>query len=117
MLRGLRLFLLALIVFATVAPKIVWAESFETSARQAIVVDANTGQVIYEKDADKRMPTASMSKVMTAYVVGEALAKGEITKDTPMLVSQNAWRPGADDSKMFVELGNHIPVWQLLPSA
>jgi D-alanyl-D-alanine carboxypeptidase (penicillin-binding protein 5/6) len=92
----------------------VWAETFETAARQAIVVDANTGQVIFEKDADKRMPTASMSKVMTAYVVADALAKGEITKDTPMLVSKNAWRPGADDSKMFVELGNRIPVWQLL---
>ena len=110
MLRKSCLFLVALLAFATTTR----AEDFQTVARQAIVVDANTGQVIFEKDADKRMPTASMSKVMTAYVVADALAKGEIKKDTQMLVSKNAWRPGADDSKMFVELGNRIPVWDLL---
>jgi len=87
---------------------------FETSARQAIVIDANTGTVLYEKDADKRMPTASMSKVMTAYAVADALKKGEIHKDTLLEVSKNAWRPKSDNSLMFVELGARIPVWDLV---
>jgi len=88
------------------------AETFQTLARQAIVVDANTGTVLFEKDADKRMPTASMSKVMTAYVVADTLAKGDIKKDTLMSVSQKAW--STQGSKMFVELGNRIPVWELM---
>lgn len=103
-----------LFVFAVVfGVSAAHAVDFTTTARQAIVVDANTGTVLFEKDADKRMPTASMSKVMTAYVVGDALKKAEIQKDTQFLVSKNAWRPASEDSKMFVELGARIPVWDL----
>lgn len=108
MFRGLKCLLVALIICATPAK----AERFATSARQAIVVDTNTGQVIFEKDADQRMPTASMSKVMTAYTVADALAKGEIQKDTLLPVSEKAW--STQGSKMFVELGNRIPVWDLM---
>lgn len=111
MLRQISILLLACLI---ALPFVAHAENFQTTARQAIVIDANTGTVLYEKDADKRMPTASMSKVMTAYVAADALAKGEIHKDTLMLVSKNAWRPASDNSLMFVELGNRIPVWQLL---
>jgi D-alanyl-D-alanine carboxypeptidase (penicillin-binding protein 5/6) len=88
------------------------AEGFETLAKQAVVIDVNTGQILFEKDPDTRMPTASMSKVMTAYVASQALADGQIKKETLMPVSERAWR--MQGSKMFVELGNSIPVWDLL---
>lgn len=107
MRRLLPLFILSLVIFTAPA-----RAEFETLAKQAVVIDVNSGQVLYEKDPDTRMPTASMSKVMTAYVVSEALAKGEIQKNTMMPVSEKAWR--IQGSKMFVELGNHIPVWDLL---
>lgn len=103
---------LAFFLFALIFTLPAFAEGFETVAKQAIVLDVNSGQVLYEKDADTKMPTASMSKVMTAYVISEALAKGEIQKDTMMPVSEKAWR--IQGSKMFVELNNRIPVWELL---
>jgi len=89
---------------------------FETAARQAVVIDVNTGTVLYEKDADKRMPTASMSKVMTAYVVADALKKNEIQKTTIMTVSKKAWMSGesAGGSTMFLEPGTQISAWDLM---
>ena len=106
-LRLYLFFAIAIFITPTMA-----ADDFQTVAKQAIVLDVNSGQILYEKDADTRMPTASMSKVMTAYVVSEALAKGEITKETQYAVSEKAWRMGG--SKMFVELGAAIPVWDLI---
>lgn len=107
MRRLLPFLILSFVFFAAPA-----RAEFETLAKQAYVIDVNSGQVLYEKDPDTRMPTASMSKVMTAYVVSEALSKGEIQKDTMMPVSEKAWR--IQGSKMFVELGNRISVWELL---
>lgn len=103
---------IAFFLFALIFTLPAYAEGFDTLAKQAIVLDVNSGQVLYEKDADTKMPTASMSKVMTAYVISDALAKGEIQKDTMMPVSEKAWK--IQGSKMFVELGNRIPVWDLL---
>jgi len=113
-----RLLSFLLIAVTVIVPSFVHAQAvsvqFNTTARQAIVIDANTGTTLFEKDADRRMPTASMSKVMTAYVVADALKKGEIQKTTLLQVSKNAWRPASDNSLMFVELGNRIPVWDLV---
>lgn len=88
------------------------AAAFDTPARTAILVDYDTGEALYEKDADKRIPPASMTKLMTAAVVFEKLKSGEITMDTKFPVSQTAWKTGG--SKMFVELGSQIRVEDLL---
>jgi rare lipoprotein A (peptidoglycan hydrolase) len=84
----------------------------ETSARQAIIADATTGTVLFEKSADDRMPPASMSKIMTAYVVFDALKRGDIKMDDTLPVSERAWR--MQGSKMFVPLGERVRIDDLL---
>lgn len=83
-----------------------------TKAKKAIVVDYNSGNVLFEKDADKRMPTSSMSKVMTMYMVFEALKKGTLSLDDTMLVSEKAWEKKG--SKMFVPVGKQVKVEDLI---
>ncbi len=88
------------------------AGSIDTSARQAILVDATTDTVLFEKNADQQMPTASMSKIMTMYMVFRALKQGRLTLNDTLPVSERAWRMGG--SKMFVELNNRIRVEDLI---
>jgi D-alanyl-D-alanine carboxypeptidase (penicillin-binding protein 5/6) len=83
-----------------------------TSAKQAIMIDAETGMVLLEKNPDQHMPTSSMSKVMTMFMVFEALKEGRLTLDTELPVSEKAWRK--QGSKMFVEVGDHVAVEDLI---
>ena len=83
-----------------------------TAAQQAIVIDVQTGQVLLDKNADKRMPTSSMSKVMTMYSVFEALKDGRLSLDQKLPVSEKAWRMGG--SKMFVEVGKEVRTEDLI---
>ncbi len=86
--------------------------AFETKAKAAIVVDFETGAVLLEKNADERMPTASMSKVMTMYMVFDALKAGTLSLEDELPVSEKAWRKGG--SKMFVEVGKKVGVEDLI---
>ncbi|PZW51076.1 D-alanyl-D-alanine carboxypeptidase (penicillin-binding protein 5/6) [Humitalea rosea] len=84
---------------------------FDTIARQALILDADTGAVLLEKNADERMPPSSMSKLMTMYVVFDLLKQGRLRPDQTFTVSERAWRMGG--SKMFVELGSDISLENL----
>ena len=86
--------------------------AFETAAREALLMDADTGAILLDKGADTSMPPASMSKIMTIYLVFEALKDGRLTLDTKLPVSEKAWRMGG--SKMFVEVGKEVRVEDLL---
>ena len=88
------------------------AAAFETRAREALVVDDSTGMVLFEKDADRPIPPASMSKLMTLYMLFEALRDGRVTKDTTFLVSPHA--QSMEGSRMFVEAGTSVPVEALI---
>jgi len=88
------------------------AAKMETAAKQVIVKDVETGQILFSKNHDTRMPTSSMSKVMTMYMVFDAIKKGQIKLDTTFTVSEKAWRKGG--SKMFVEVGKKITVEDLI---
>jgi D-alanyl-D-alanine carboxypeptidase (penicillin-binding protein 5/6) len=83
----------------------------DTQARQALLIDFDTGAVLLEKNADDRMPPSSMSKLMTMYVVFDLLKQGRLTLDQQMPVSERAWRMGG--SKMFVQIGTQISVENL----
>jgi D-alanyl-D-alanine carboxypeptidase (penicillin-binding protein 5/6) len=83
----------------------------DTLARQAILMDFDTGAVLLEKNVDERMPPASMSKLMTMYVVFEMLKTGRLRMDQMLPVSERAWRMGG--SKMFVQIGNQVSVENL----
>ncbi len=95
---SLRLCGAVLALSLAVAPALA---SFETRATAAIVVDFNTGAVLLEKDADRPLPPASMSKLMTLYMVFEAIEDGRLTLDTTLPVSTRARQMGG--SRMFVE--------------
>ena len=88
------------------------AEALETRAREAILLDMTTGVVLFEKDADVPAPPASMSKIMTAYMVFERLKDGRLSLEDELPVSEKAWRKGG--SKMFVEINTRVKVEDLL---
>ncbi len=88
------------------------ASAFETSAQQAILVDATTGTTLFAKQADVRMGPSSMSKIMTVYIVLDKIKAGEIKLEDTFNVSENAWKKGG--SKMFVPLGERVTVEDLL---
>ncbi|MDN3564369.1 D-alanyl-D-alanine carboxypeptidase family protein [Paeniroseomonas aquatica] len=85
---------------------------FDTIARQALIRDADTGEILLSKNADERMPPSSMSKLMTMYMVFSMLKAGRLKLDQELPVSERAWR--MQGSKMFVQLGNSIPVESLI---
>ena len=92
-LRGLVGSVLVLAVAALAPPAAAERPSFDTSARNAIVVDYETGAVLLDKNADERMPPASMSKIMTAYIVFDLSARRARSSSTTLLpVSEQAWR-------------------------
>lgn len=85
---------------------------FTTAAEQAIIVDYETGTILFEKNAQVPVPPASMSKLMTAAILMDMLERGEVSPDTPFYVSRKAWQTGG--SKMFVLVDTTIPVIDLL---
>ena len=93
----------------------LWAmplAALETPARHALLVDFDTGAVLLEKDAEAPMAPASMSKLMTVYLVFQALKEQGLGLDDTFVVSKKAWKMGG--SKMFVEVGKEVRVEDLL---
>lgn len=91
--------------------------AIDTAAREAFMVDAKTGHVLLEKDADVSMPPASMSKLMTLYLVFERLKDGRLSLDDEFSVSENAWRKGgaaSGSSTMFLEPRQKVRVQDLI---
>lgn len=84
----------------------------DTQATHALIIEADTGAVLLDKGADERIPTASLSKVMTAYVVFGMLKQGRAKLTDELPVSETAWR--TQGSKMFVPLGGRISIGDLL---
>lgn len=107
-----RFFLAVWLMVLTAVTPALGQDTPETLAKQAYLIDDVTGQVLYAKNADERMPTSSMSKVLTMYLVFEALKTGKMTLDTEYPVSERAW--STQGSKMFVELGAKIKVEDLI---
>ena len=108
--RALAAWLFAVAATATAGGAV--AGNIDTIARQAILLDMTTQTVLFEKNADERMPPSSMSKIMTMYMVFEALREGRLKLDDTMPVSQRAWKMGG--SKMYVELNNSIKIDDLI---
>jgi D-alanyl-D-alanine carboxypeptidase (penicillin-binding protein 5/6) len=105
------IFLLAILCLAAISA-VPRASAFESEGSHAILVDFATGAVLYEKNADQPMPPASMSKLMTVYMVFDELAAGRLSLQDTFRVSEKAWRKGG--SKMFVEVESRISVEDLL---
>jgi D-alanyl-D-alanine carboxypeptidase (penicillin-binding protein 5/6) len=82
------------------------------SATSYFLVDFDSGRVLAEKNPDDHVEPASITKLMTAYLVDKAIAAGDITLDEMVTVSEKAWR--MKGSKMFVEVGKQVSVDDLL---
>ena len=93
------------------------AKAIETKAKNMILMDYDTGQYLYTKDIDKMIPPASMSKLMTVYMIFSKLRDGSLSLDDTFTVSENAWRKGgaaSGGSTMFLAIGDKVRVEDLL---
>ena len=96
---------------------IAQAQLLDTKAKQAFMIDAITGTILYEKDADAPVPPASLAKLMTIEVVFQALKSGRRTETEAFPVSENAWRTGgapSGTSTMFAALKSEVPIIDLV---
>jgi serine-type D-Ala-D-Ala carboxypeptidase (penicillin-binding protein 5/6) len=84
----------------------------EVAASSYQLIDFHSGRVLAERDADKRLEPASLTKILTAYTVFRELKQGNISLDDTVLISEKAWRtPG---SRMFVEVGKRVKISDLI---
>ena len=89
--------------------------AFDINARTAILQDYLSGEILYEKDPDKSIYPASMTKIMTAIVAFDLIKSGDLDLDENFLVSENAWRlSSAGYSSMFIMVGDEVSVEDLL---
>ncbi|WP_370298818.1 D-alanyl-D-alanine carboxypeptidase family protein [Pontibacterium sp.] len=84
----------------------------QIAARAYVVMDADTGKVIAQKSAETAFPPASLTKLMTSYVLDYELGKGNISKQDLVLVSEKAWRTGG--SRMFIREGTQVKLEDLM---
>ena len=93
------------------------ANAFETKALNAILMDYETGEYIFTKNHEEMIAPASMSKLMTVYVLLSKIKDGEVSLDDLYLVSENAWRKGgaaSGGSTMFLKIGQEVRVEDLI---
>ncbi|MES2338461.1 MAG: D-alanyl-D-alanine carboxypeptidase family protein [Pseudomonadota bacterium] len=107
----------AVLAIAVAAPGIAQAPPFQTTAPVAYIEDLSTGAVLFERDADRRMPPASMAKMMTAYVAFDQIRKGELKLDEMVTVAPETWKKWhgpAAGSTMFLSPNEQVSVENLL---
>lgn len=86
----------------------------EVAAKGFILIDYDTGKVLAEGNADDKLAPASLTKMMTSYVIGTEIKNGNVKTTDMVTVSENAWAKQYDDSsKMFIEVGAKVPVAEL----
>jgi len=89
--------------------------AFDVKARTAILQDYHSGEILFEKDADKSIYPASMTKIMTTIIAFDLIRSGDLNLDEKFIVSENAWRlSSAGYSSMFIMVGDEVSVENLL---
>jgi len=89
--------------------------NFDVKARTAILLDYHSGEILYEKDPDRKIFPASMTKIMTSIIAFDLIKNGELSLDDKFIVSENAWRLSESGySSMFIMVGDQITVENLL---
>ena len=91
--------------------------SFDTNSEYAFLIDYKTDQILFEKNSNKKIFPASMSKLMTLYVLFDYLDKGVLNMDDEFIISENAWRKGgaiSDSSTMFAEVSSYVSIENLI---
>lgn len=96
---------------------VAYAQLYSTPAKQALLMDADTGTILFAKEPDARIPPASLAKLMTMEVVFHQLKTGKLSLQEKFYVSENAWRKGGTNSggsTMFAKLNSEIPLEDLI---
>ena len=106
------LFIIVASVVASAQAQTLIPASPQLAAKSWILIDANTGRVIVEENADLQLPPASLTKMMSSYVVAGEMAGGKFTKADKVPISVTAWKMGG--SKMFVREGTEVSLGDLL---
>ena len=89
--------------------------NFDVKARTAILLDYHSGEILYEKDPDRKIFPASMTKIMTSIIAFDLIKNGELSLSDKFIVSENAWRLSESGySSMFIMVGDQISVENLL---
>jgi len=104
---------------AFICAQTLWAQSapFETEAPHAVILDYNSGLVLFEKNARNPIAPASMTKIMTADIVFEQIKSGKLSLTDNFRVSEDAWRRGgvkSGSSTMFLDVNSDVSVQDLL---
>ncbi|MBQ0771968.1 MAG: D-alanyl-D-alanine carboxypeptidase [Sphingomonadales bacterium] len=108
-------YLLASLPFIALSSMVVAAPSFETDAPIAYMTDLSSGAVLFEKNADKQIPPASMAKMMTVYVAFDLIQKGKLKLDDKFRVNEETWKKWNNQgSTMFLGVGDQVSVRELL---
>ncbi|MEK9844688.1 MAG: D-alanyl-D-alanine carboxypeptidase family protein [Thalassospira sp.] len=102
----------AAILGSVMAMSMTSAQAIETSAREAYIMDFDTGAVLLNKEGDTLTEPASMTKMMTVHMLFKHIKDGSVSMDDTFHVSEKAWRKGG--SKMFVEVNSDVSVSDLL---
>ena len=100
-----------------VAPVVPVPPPPDVDAQSWVLMDYATGQILASKNADERVEPASITKIMTDYVISAELANGRIHMTDPVTISEHAWRAGGagtDGSTSFLKLGSQVPLKDLL---
>ncbi|MFH4757879.1 serine hydrolase [Vibrio alginolyticus] len=99
---------------SALASPIVVPDAPQIAAKGYVLMDYHSGKVLAEKEMNTKLSPASLTKMMTSYVIGQELARGNISEDDDVTISENAWAKNfPDSSKMFIEVGTTVKVRDL----
>jgi D-alanyl-D-alanine carboxypeptidase (penicillin-binding protein 5/6) len=107
-----KLFLLCFLININLIYGVVIPDKPVVDSKAAIVMDFHSGEILVEKDIHEKLPMASVTKVMTAYVIFEEIERGAIALTDEVLISEKAWR--MTGSRMFIEVNSQVSVDLLL---
>ncbi|MFH4414520.1 serine hydrolase [Vibrio diabolicus] len=99
---------------SALASPIVVPDAPQIAAKGYVLMDYHSGKVLAQKEMNTKLSPASLTKMMTSYVIGQELARGNISEDDDVTISKNAWAKNfPESSKMFIEVGTTVKVRDL----
>ncbi|EJB0233319.1 serine hydrolase [Vibrio vulnificus] len=104
----------AMLAYSVSAAPVVVPDAPQIAAKGFVLMDYHSGKVLAEKEMNTKLSPASLTKMMTSYVIGQELERGNISPEDDVVVSKNAWAKNfPDSSKMFIEVGTTVKVKDL----
>jgi len=113
MIKNFKIYFLSAFIFFSISSES--NSEFDIKASTVILQDYQSGEILFEKDADREIYPASMTKIMTSIIAFDLISKGDLHLDDKFIISENAWRlSAAGFSSMFIMVGDEVSVEDLL---